>query len=209
MAHNFQVNLGGMISILSDHLYSSSDVFLREIIQNAVDALEARKMIETHFEPQIHVEYYEGTQDSPAQLLIEDNGVGLLEQEVFDFLSTIGSSSKRGELFTTREEFIGQFGIGLLSCFLVTDTITLISRSIKDPSKAIKWIGKADGSFEFEAIEPAFEVGTKVYLSLSESHYTYPPEKIQQLLLKKTLVRLKQQQLLSRLFLVHYLKYLI
>ena len=111
----FQVDLRGIIDLLSDHLYSGPEVYLRELLQNAVDALVAREKSDIGFiakESSIQIEVVTPSEESePPTLIITDRGVGLTEAEVHSFLATIGQSSKR-EL--SREDFIGQFGIGLL-----------------------------------------------------------------------------------------------
>ena len=143
--HNFQVNLTGMIDILSHHLYSDEKVFIRELLQNATDAISARKLTGEVFTPAIEIELIDD-EGFAKQIIVSENGIGLTESEVHAFLSIIGMSSKKDELFKKRQEFIGQFGIGLLSCFMITDEIVMISRSAKG-GKAIEWRGYADGTY--------------------------------------------------------------
>ena len=92
--YRFQVNLGGMIEILSDHLYSSPDVFIRELLQNGVDAITGREMTDSKYkdnkEGTITISLEEG-----KSIVFTDNGVGLTESEIHRFLSIIGESSKR------------------------------------------------------------------------------------------------------------------
>ena len=126
--HKFQVDLGGIIDLLSNHLYSGPEVFLRELLQNAVDAITARGLIESGHVGSVQFETIQGKGRLPPTLVVEDNGIGLTSEEIHQFLSTIGRSSKRESL--DRDDFIGQFGIGLLSCFVVADEITLITRRI-------------------------------------------------------------------------------
>ncbi|MFF9489607.1 HSP90 family protein [Streptomyces sp. NPDC014676] len=142
----FQVDLRGLVDLLSHHLYSSPRVYLRELLQNAVDALTARHT----FEPDAPAGtfgirlYADGT-----VVRVEDDGVGLTEADVHTFLATIGRSSKRAErIAEQRGDFIGQFGIGLLSCFLVADEIHVLSRSARTPdAPAVEWRGRGDGSY--------------------------------------------------------------
>ena len=149
----FNVDLGGMISILSDHLYSSPDVFLRELLQNAADAVSMRIKAEPSFsEPEINV-----TADG-SSLSFTDSGIGLTEEEVHKFISVIGQSSKRGN----GSDYIGRFGIGMLSCFIVTDEIVLRSRSVKEPDKAVEWHGFADGRYRVSQIKPAMPFGSTI-----------------------------------------------
>lgn len=91
-SHRFQVNLAGMIDILSNHLYDEKDVYIRELLQNATDAIRARKKIDSTLEGKIHASL---TGDNNEKtLIIEDNGIGLTEDEVHAFLATIANSSK-------------------------------------------------------------------------------------------------------------------
>jgi len=132
----FQVDLRGVVDLLSRHLYSSPRVYLRELLQNAVDAITARGgggrvRIET---------------DGAGTLRVHDDGVGLTEEEVHRLLATIGRSSKRDELGFARHDFLGQFGIGLLSAFLVADEIEVVTRSARG-GPAVTWTGYADGRY--------------------------------------------------------------
>src|SRR5581483_4790075 len=115
LENRFQVNLKGIITLLSDNLYSGPRVYVRELLQNAVDAIHARTIAEPGFAGgRIEIEVNDG--EVPT-VVVQDNGVGLSEDEVHQFLATIGESSKRDDLGKARTDFIGQFGIGLLSCF--------------------------------------------------------------------------------------------
>lgn len=164
-SYSFQVDLRGMIRLLSENLYSSSDVFLRELLQNSVDALEARKAVEEDFrDGKIEIHYHTNP-DGSAVLTFSENGIGLTCQEIHTFLSVIGQSSKRGE--TRRSGFIGQFGIGLLSCFLVTDEILVQSRSVRE-EQSWQWLGRSDGTYQVTEGERLPEPGTKVTIRLSK-----------------------------------------
>lgn len=159
----FQVNLSGVLKILSDSLYSKKEVFVRELIQNAVDAIKARKNVEK-FNPNILIEFYNS--EEAKALIFTDNGIGLTPDEVEEFLSKIGSSSKSKEkLMDQRNDFIGQFGIGMLSCFMVSDEIMVISNSLKT-GKDVKWTGNIDGTYKTEILETISPTGTKVILKL-------------------------------------------
>ncbi len=143
--YSFQVDLKGIIRLLSENLYSSGDVFLRELLQNGVDAIEARRGEEPGFaEGRIRIRYQQ-MENRQARLVFADNGIGLTREEIHTFLSVIGQSSKRGEM--RRGSFIGQFGIGLLSCFLVADEIVVRSRSVHE-EQAYRWLGRSDGTYQ-------------------------------------------------------------
>ncbi|WP_028776920.1 HSP90 family protein [Shimazuella kribbensis] len=165
---HFKVNLKGMIDLLSNHLYSTPQVFVRELIQNAVDAVTARQKVDPVHMGQIGLELFTSDNASPT-LYIEDNGIGLTEQEVHQFLAQIGQTSKNKE---DTQDFIGRFGVGLLSCFIVSDEIVLLTRSSKEP-KTIEWRGKPDGSYTIQILEQEMEVGTKIYLQSKRGFESY------------------------------------
>lgn len=180
--YRFQVNLGGMIEILSDHLYSSPDVYIRELLQNAVDTITARKKTDSDHKGEITIEIEEG-----KSLTFTDNGQGLTMDEIHRFLAIIGESSKRN-LQTGRidTDYIGRFGIGLLSCFMVSDEIRMITKSCKEPdAPVLEWCGKPDGTYTITPLEPNLlsSSGTKVLLQakLGMEHY-FSGKKIEELI---------------------------
>lgn len=164
----FQVNLRGVIELLSGHLYSDPSVFVRELLQNAVDAISARRQLEPDFAGQVALELVESA-DGPQTIVTRDNGIGLTVEEVHEFLATIGSSSKRDddEISGERSTFIGQFGIGILSCFMVSDEIVVVSRSARSPdAAAVEWRGRSDGSYAVRELTGVSTPGTEVYLRI-------------------------------------------
>jgi molecular chaperone HtpG len=170
---HFKVNLKGMIDLLSNHLYSTPHVFIRELIQNAVDSITARRKQESEHEGKITLEVFTGL--SPT-LFIEDNGTGLTEEEVHYFLSQIGQTSKREE--ADEGDYIGRFGVGLLSCFIVSDEIVLLTRSTKS-EQTIKWRGKPDGSYKLEKVDQEMAPGTRIYLKSKPGFELYfTPEQV-------------------------------
>lgn len=151
----FQVNMKGMIELLSEHIYSSPTVFIRELLQNGMDAVTMRKGIDPDVQGQITVTFQEG------KIIFEDNGIGLTEADMHQFLSVIGQSSKKGALVD--KDLIGKFGIGLLSCLVVSEEIEVESRSLLK-NESVRWKGRADGTYTVESIEALPKVGTRVIL---------------------------------------------
>ncbi|WP_432982690.1 HSP90 family protein [Dactylosporangium sp. CA-233914] len=162
MDRTFQVDLRGIVDLLSHHLYASPRVYVRELLQNAVDAITARRAADPAAPAMIRIEPPDVTGDGTLRVL--DTGVGLTEEQVHQFLATIGRSSKRDDLGFARHDFLGQFGIGLLSCFLVADEIRVLTRAADGP--AVLWRGYGDGRYSVET-GPGHhraEVGTTVTL---------------------------------------------
>ncbi|WP_329189333.1 HSP90 family protein [Actinacidiphila glaucinigra] len=160
--HAFQVDLRGLVDLLSHHLYSSPKVYLRELLQNGVDAITARRAEQPDAPARVRL-HAEG-----GRLRVEDTGVGLTESDVHDLLATIGRSSKRDSLESARSEFLGQFGIGLLACFVVAAEIRVVSRSARTPqAPPVEWTARDDGSYTVRTL-PARdhpEPGTTVHLT--------------------------------------------
>lgn len=157
MNRTFQVDLRGVVDLLSHHLYSSPRVYLRELLQNAVDAVTARRAADPEAPADIEIRVDGRT------LTITDSGIGLTEAQVHELLATIGRSSKRDDLGFARHEFLGQFGIGLLSAFLVADDVDVVTRAASG-APAVAWVGHADGTYTVGAAERA-EAGTTVTLT--------------------------------------------
>ena len=171
----FKVNLGGMIDILANHLYSSPDVFVRELLQNGTDAISARNLYDNSFQQgkiQIRIQ-------KEKSLSFSDNGTGLTEEEIHQFLAVIGQSSKR-DLQTGRilEDYIGRFGIGMLSCFMVTDQIVMKTKSVKNPAHAYEFKGCPDGTYSIRELNPELvPVGTEVIIQAKKGCEEYFDQK--------------------------------
>jgi molecular chaperone HtpG len=174
MDYKFQINLRGIIDLLSNHLYSGPEVFLRELLQNGVDAIRARQASEPDHRGEITLEVVAPRNNKPATLVFGDNGIGLTEEEIHRFLATIGQSSKGAEFWERPGDFLGQFGIGLLSCFVVSDEIVVITRSARGNSPAMEWRGRPDGTYSAKVLGYDMAPGTQVYLSCKagcEEHF--------------------------------------
>jgi molecular chaperone HtpG len=151
-AKAFQVDLHGVVDLLARHLYSGPRVYVRELLQNGVDAITARRALDPGCPATVRLRPL-----ADGSLLVVDSGVGLTRAEAEELLATVGRSSKRDlDLGLGREEFLGQFGIGLLSAFMVADRIELVSRSAREPdAPAVRWRGHADGSYDLVELPDA------------------------------------------------------
>ena len=155
----FQVDLRGVVDLLSRHIYSSPRVYLRELLQNARDAITARREVDGGGG---RIRITPLTAEN-GEFVLCDDGVGLTASEVADLLATVGRSSKRDIFDLPRSDYLGQFGIGLLSCFMVADTIVIRSRSARGGA-AVEWTGSADGTFQVAELDEELPIGTSVHL---------------------------------------------
>ena len=151
----FSVDLHGVVDLLSNHLYSGPQVFIRELLQNAVDATAARG----HGEDEVL--FVVAEHDGRPALRVTDQGIGLGLEQARSFMGVIGRSSKRDEIGMAREDLIGQFGVGILSCFAVSEHIRVISTSSEN-GETISWVGNADGTWTATLEDIEHPVGSTV-----------------------------------------------
>ena len=181
MDHKFQINLRGIIDLLSHHLYSGPEVFVRELLQNATDAIRARQMLDPSHVGEVTLEVIK-TKGKPPSLMVQEDGVGLTPAEVHQFLSTIGLSSKRAADGDRPTDFIGQFGIGILSCFVVSDSITVYSKSAKENTRPIEWRAKPDGTYTLKELDRDMPPGTQVWLTAKDDcEDQFEPDRVRDL----------------------------
>lgn len=158
-----KVDLGGLMKVLGEHLYSSPNVAIRELVQNAHDSCLRRRLESTApFEARIEV-----VADPAARTLaIEDTGAGLTEDEIERYLATIGSGYTRTLRDQGHEGLIGYFGLGFLSAFVVSERIDVWTCSYQEPERAWTFSSRSGQSYAVRPA-PARPVGTRVTLHLS------------------------------------------
>ncbi|MCL1836805.1 MAG: molecular chaperone HtpG [Treponema sp.] len=179
--YHFQTEVSRLLHLIIHSLYSNREIFLRELVSNASDALDKLKYLTVaddayksiNFDPRIDISF---NKDAKT-LTISDNGIGMNEVDLIDSLGTIARSGTRTFLEKLAEDakkdsnLIGQFGVGFYSAFMVADRIEVISRKAAEDSA---WIWTSDGqeSFEIEPTERDSQ-GTTVILFLTEEGTEY------------------------------------
>jgi molecular chaperone HtpG len=175
----FKTELKQILDIIIHSLYSHKDVFLRELISNASDAIHTLR-----FQGLTRPELLEGNEDwkikiipdeANGTLTVSDNGVGMSQATIVENLGTIARSGTKALLESlkqadaqNRPELIGQFGVGFYASFMVADRVTVVSRLAGDPKTAgVKWESDGQGEFTVEAVEKESR-GTDVILHLRE-----------------------------------------
>ena len=179
--HQFKTEVQQMLNLIINSLYSNKEIFLRELISNASDAIDkVRFKAETEpdilgddTEFKIHLK-----PDGIKQTLeISDNGIGMTYDEVLENIGTIAKSGTASFMEALEHakgqaslipELIGQFGVGFYSAFMVADKITLVTRAAGvDANQAVKWVSTGDGSFTIEEAEKPTR-GTTITLELKK-----------------------------------------
>lgn len=178
----FKTEVADLLHLLIHSLYSNKEIFLRELISNASDALDKLKYLSLtddslkgySFDPRIDISF---TEEGERLLVIKDNGIGMNEEDLNNNLGTIASSGTRKFLSSLSEDqkkdsnLIGQFGVGFYSAFMVAKKITVISRKAGE-SAAYKWESIGESSYSIESALRE-EQGTTIILHLNEDGYEY------------------------------------
>ncbi len=174
----FQAEVGQVLHLVTHSLYSNREIFLRELISNASDALDKLRFLavsepsylENDTELGIHIEI-----DKDAKtLILRDNGIGMDRDEIIAHLGTIAKSGTKEFLKVLSAQqskeslLIGQFGVGFYSSFIVADTVTVRSRKAGLAAEAgVEWQSTGESDFSVETITKATR-GTEVILHLKE-----------------------------------------
>jgi len=184
-SHGFQAETRRILDIVANSLYTDKEVFLRELISNASDALEkARYLRNTDMslsDSEKEFEMHIMCDKEKNQLIIQDFGVGMSKEELIEHLGTIAKSGSKefiknldsmGSSEAT-ENIIGQFGVGFYSVFMVADKVEVYSKSA-DPSKgdAHYWTSTGDGTYNIGKAE-GVQRGTKIIMHLKEDEKNF------------------------------------
>ena len=177
--HEFQTEVSQLLNLMIHSLYSNKEIFLRELVSNASDAIDKLKfeslsndkLIEGKQEPSIHID----VDKDAGTITIRDNGIGMTQEEVMENIGTIANSGTRKYLEsldknqTQDSNLIGQFGVGFYSAFIVSNTVTLLSRKAgDDKANGTKWTSKGKGEYSIETVELE-DYGTTVILDVKKA----------------------------------------
>ena len=175
--HQFKTEVQQLLNLIVNSLYSNKDIFLRELISNASDAIDKLRF-KSQTDPEILGEDAElkiriAVDPEHRTITVSDNGIGMTRDEVMENIGTIAKSGtaafvealeKVKDQNSLSPELIGQFGVGFYSAFIVADQVTLITRAAGSES-AVKWASSGDGSFTIEDAEKTGR-GTDIILTM-------------------------------------------
>jgi TNF receptor-associated protein 1 len=193
----FKAETKKLLDIVTHSLYTDKEIFLRELLSNASDALEKQRFLEvTGKLNMIGEPLYISitTNEKNKTVTIYDSGVGMTREEMIDNLGTIAKSGTQNFLKSykdaqsqgsSNESLIGQFGVGFYSSFIVGDTVEVTSKP-QDSTKAYHWVSDGNGEFQISDVENCdFKRGTKVVIHLkSECRDFCRPTEIQKIIKK-------------------------
>jgi len=184
--YNFSANTSNVMSILVNSIYTDKDIFLRELISNASDAINKACALNSKFkiDNQIKISYNQETEE----IIIQDTGCGIVKKDLVEKIGSIGTSGTKQfaeALKQTKEKLIGQFGVGFYSVYLVSDNIRIITKPIEE-NKIWEWTSKNVSSYLIRELDnyseldefnnETFTRGTKIILKLKSDAKIYLEE---------------------------------
>jgi len=182
---SFKAETKQLLNILIHSLYKDREVFLRELLSNASDALNRmrfemvtnQKVLDPKAELSIHIK----ADKESRTLTIEDTGIGMTKDEIIENLGTIAQSGARKFLEATKDQktdlarVIGQFGVGFYSVFMVADWVRVTSRSYQPDAEAVTWYATGEDNYQVGAADMS-ERGTRVEIKLKEDAAEFAEE---------------------------------
>ncbi len=181
--HVFQTEVNELLHLIIHSLYSHKEIFLRELVSNASDALDKLKYLtltedkfkKISFDPKIDITFNDSADG--RTLTIKDSGIGMNEEDLIEHLGTIARSGTKnflGKLTGDAKKdsnLIGQFGVGFYSCFMVADQVEVITRKAGE-KEAYRWVSDGKSGFELDKAEKK-EPGTEITLHLNDEGKEY------------------------------------
>ncbi|HEX5200253.1 MAG TPA: molecular chaperone HtpG [Actinoplanes sp.] len=169
----FQAEARQLLQLMVHSIYSNKDIFLRELISNASDALDKLRLatLQDGLEADTSDLHIEIEADTEARTLtVRDNGIGMTHEEVVDLIGTIAKSGTADLLAKLKEakespELIGQFGVGFYSTFMVADKVSLVTRKAGTEGHGTTWESSGEGTYTIDDA-PDAPVGTSVTVHL-------------------------------------------
>ena len=175
----FQAEVQQLLDIVINSLYTDKEIFIRELVSNAADALEKLKYTELSGnkinDPNLELQINITTDEEKKTITISDHGIGMDENELIENLGTIAHSGSKNFIKSISESsqketnLIGQFGVGFYSAFMVSDNVEVKTKSWKENSTTLSWLSDGKTGYEISEIN-AENRGTSITISLREEH---------------------------------------
>ena len=170
----FQAESKELLNLMINSIYSNKEIFLRELISNASDAIDKYKYLELTSEGKIPSKNYEIWIEKDKEnrtLTIKDNGIGMSKEDIINNLGTIAHSGSKDFVSKIKEakekndlDIIGQFGVGFYSAFMVADEVEVYTKTLNDKGYVFKSNGETNYTIDECDIH---DTGTKIVLHLS------------------------------------------
>jgi molecular chaperone HtpG len=176
--HEFKAEIKQLLDILVHSLYTNKDVFLRELVSNASDALEKARFessrVSEAADPDLPLEIRISMDKDKKVLVVSDTGIGMTKEELMENIGTIARSGSAEFLKKAREEkgglenLVGRFGVGFYSVFMVAGEVVIRTRSIRAQAPAVEWKSDGLGAYEIRELDEDMKRGTRIEIHLKE-----------------------------------------
>lgn len=174
----FQAEVSQLLDIVINSLYTDKEIFVRELVSNASDALEKMKQLQLT-ESDVHqsdreLEIRISTDEEAGTVTIEDSGLGMTRDELHENLGTIAHSGSKAFVQALEEAqrkesaLIGQFGVGFYSAFMVADEVEVYTRSWKPDAESLVWKSDGKSGYEVEEAVGDLDRGSRIVVKLRE-----------------------------------------
>ncbi len=187
---NIKISSENMMPIIKKWLYSDKDIFLREIVANGIDAVtKYKKLVDMGEAAADDAEYCVkiSVDKDAATLTVEDNGIGMTEDEVEKYITQIAFSGASDFLAKYEKAggdgIIGHFGLGFYSAYMVSDDVEIFTKSYKD-APAVHWESDGNATYSIEECEKEGR-GTKIVMHIAESEREFLDESVIRTLIRK------------------------
>jgi molecular chaperone HtpG len=182
----YKAEMKQLLNLIIHSLYTHPEVFLRELISNASDALNKVRVLKLTdknvIDPEAELKITIKADEKKKTFSIEDSGIGMTEEDLINNIGTIARSGTLEYLQTHKndqkaleEELIGKFGVGFYSVFMVTDEVIIETRHASENAKGYRWRSSGEGTFTIEEIVKK-ERGTKIAFTLKETAKEFAEE---------------------------------
>lgn len=183
--HEFKAETKQVLDIVVNSLYKDKEIFVRELISNASDALEKLRRTQLTekniLDENLALEINLSTDDSAKQLIIQDFGIGMTEEELVKNLGTIAHSGSKEFLEALKSDgekndaLIGKFGVGFYSVFMVSDSVKVYTRTWKQEGEGFCWDSDGNGGYTIEKADGQRR-GTKIVIQLKDEFDEFAKE---------------------------------
>lgn len=175
--YSYSADTSNVMSILVKSIYTNKDIFLRELISNASDAISKVCLIDPKYQLNNQIKIW--ADKSNSQLVIQDTGTGITKHDLINKVGSIGTSGTKQfmeSISKSKDQLIGQFGVGFYSVYLVSSSIQIITKPVGE-NKIWEWVSNSESTYSIRELETYddknFTHGTKIILTLNSDSTEY------------------------------------
>lgn len=184
--HQFQAEVRQLLDIVINALYSDREIFVRELVSNASDALEKLRLKQLTdsniYQPEKPLEISITTDKENKTITIADTGIGMTEADLVENLGTIAHSGTKKFMEALKQkqeggaDLIGQFGVGFYSSFMVADQVEVFTHSWEPEAASLRWTSNGREGYSIETLDEPLDRGTRIVIHLKDEYEEFSQE---------------------------------